>query len=301
MMGTTEDGTGAGTRWERREVELGAGRIAVREAGTGEPLVFVHGFGVNGTLWDGVASRLAQDRRCILPDLPFGSHPIALDPGADLSPTGAARLIGELLGALGLDDVTLIANDSGGAISQIFLTERPPGAERVSRLVLTNCDAFDQFPPGVFKLLVKTLRVPGGVDLIAAGLRTRALQRSPLAFGSLSRSRIPDSMLDAWTRPLRDRGIRRDARKFGAGMDSRYTLEAASKLSGLEIPVLLAWGEQDRLFGIELAERLEKLIPSARLVRFHEGLTFLPLDEPERLAEEIEAFLASTSAKTEAA
>jgi pimeloyl-ACP methyl ester carboxylesterase len=277
-------------------VALSAGPVSVREAGdpAGPTVVFVHGYGVNGTLWDRVAAPLSARFRCVLPDLPFGSHPHAL-PNADLSPPGAARLLGELAEAIGTDEVTIVANDSGGAVTQIFLTERPPGAERVGRLVLTNCDCFEAFPPGVFKLLVKTLRAPGGIGMVAASLRSRAVQRSPLAYGSLSKDAIPDELLDSWVLPLRDAGVRDDARRFGGGMDPRYTLAAAAKLPSLEIPALLCWAERDRFFTIELGERLARTIPDAKLVRFRDSLTFVPLDEPEKLAKEIEAFVTETS------
>ena len=289
-MSTTDDGPADFTR---NHVELSAGPVSFREAGSGEPLVFVHGYGVNGTLWDRVISRLAGSYRCILPDLPFGSHPTAMKPDADLSPVGAAAIVGEFITALGLEDATVIANDSGGAISQIFLTEQPAGADRVARLVLTNCDAFEDFPPGIFKLLVKTLRTPGGADMVAGSLRSRSVQRSKLGYGSLSKDTIPDELLDSWVGPfVGDKAVRRDARKCGAGMDPKYTLAAAAKLPSLEIPVLLAWGERDSLFTIESAERLQRAIPDATLVRFHEALTFVSLDEPERLAEEISKFCA---------
>ena len=287
-MSKGEDGAAAFTR---RDVQLSAGPVSVREAGSGETLLFVHGYGVNGTLWDRVAGPLSARYRCVLPDLPFGSHPHPL-PDADLSPTGAATLLGELVESLGADGVTIVANDSGGAITQIFLTERPPGADRIGRLVLTNCDCFEAFPPGVFKLLVRTLRTPGGAGLVAASLRSRAVQRGPLAYGSLSKDPIPDELLDSWVLPIRDAAIRDDARRFGAGMDPRYTLAAAAKLPALRIPALLCWAEKDRFFTIELGERLARTIPDAQLVRFQDALTFVPLDEPERLVREIGTFVA---------
>lgn len=284
MMSSEGDG------FTRHTVELGAGRVHYREAGSGEPLLFVHGWGVNGGLWTDAARALARGHRCIVPDLPFGSHPEALSPGADLTPPGAARLIAELIEKLGLEGVTIVANDSGGAISQIVVTEHPA---RISRLVLTNSDCLEEFPPGTFKLLVKALRIPGFMTLLANGLRFRLNQRSPLAYGALSKRRIPDELLRSWVRPpIEDRDVRRDSRKFASGMDPSYTLAAAEKLGRLEIPVLLAWGEDDRFFRIELAERLAALIPDSRLVRFADSLTFVPIDEPERLAAEVGAFVA---------
>lgn len=276
--------------------ELGAGPIRYREIGSGEPLLFVHGWGVNGSLWTETARALAAagPHRCILPDLPFGSHSEPLAPDADLSPTGAAAIVAELIETLGLERVTIVGNDSGGAVSQILATTHP---ELLGRLVLTNSDCLEVFPPGIFKALVRMVRLPGGMDLLANALRQRAVQRSPSAYGSLSKRRIPDEMLDAWVRPpIDDLEIRRDSRKFASGMDPAHTLAAAELLGGLEIPVLLCWGEQDRFFTIEHAERLQALIPDCRLVRMKESLTFVPIDEPERLAAEIATFVAATSA-----
>jgi pimeloyl-ACP methyl ester carboxylesterase len=292
MMSRGEDGAPAFTR---TQVELGAGPISYREAGEGEPLLFVHGWGVNGDLWDGPAALLARTHRCIVPDLPFGSHRLPLRPDADLTPPGAARLLAELIEALGLDGVTIVANDSGGAVSQILVTSHP---QRIARLVLTNCDCLDTFPPGTFKLLVRMLRIPGAINVLGAAMSVRAVQRSPLAYGALSSTRISDELLDSWCKPARDKGVRRDSGKFGAAMDARHTLAAAERFPQLKIPVLLAWGENDRFFKIALAERLAELIPDSRLVRFHEGKTFLALDEPERLATEIAGFVADRPLKT---
>lgn len=273
--------------------ELGAGRVHYREAGEGPPVVFVHGWGVNGSLWGATAAQLAGSYRCIVPDLPFGSHREPMKAEADLSPPGAARIVAEFLAALELEDATIVANDSGGAVSQILVTERPA---RIARLVLTNCDCLEVFPPGTFKLMVAGLKIPGFISLLANSLRFELNQRSPLAYGALSRERISSEQLAGWVRPaIEDRKVRRDSRKFGAAMSSRHTLAAAEKLPQLAIPVLLAWGARDRFFKVELAERLAALIPNSRLVRFPEALTFLPIDEPDGLAGEVSGFIAETA------
>lgn len=279
-----------GDGFTRKTVELSKGRIHYSEAGSGETLLFVHGWGVNGTLWKDVAPRLAEGHRCIVPDLPFGSHPEAFAPETDLSPTGAAKILAELIEKLDLDRVTIIANDSGGAVTQIYAAGHP---ERLARIVFTNCDALEKFPPGTFKLLVKALRLPGSMSALTAGMKRRFVQRSPLAYGALTERRLTDAELDSWVKPLNDPGVRRDSQKFGSGMDPKYTLEAAEKLRSLDIPVLLTWGVGDSYFTIELAERLAAVFPKAELVRFERGLTFLSLDEPEELADEVAKFTAA--------
>ena len=124
------------------ELELPQGQIRYRDSGAGRPLVFVHGLLVDGLLWRKVTPLLDGEFRCIAPDWPLGSHRVALAPSADRSPHGMARLIADFLEKLELEDVTLVANDTGGAIAQLLVTERP---ERIGRLVLTPCDCYENF------------------------------------------------------------------------------------------------------------------------------------------------------------
>ena len=145
---------------ERKEIDLPAGRIRYREAGEGKPVVFVHGFLVDGRLWDGVVDRLSDRCRCIAPDWPIGAQQIAMKPDADLSPPGIAAIIDSFLEALELEDVTIVGNDSGGAMSQVLVTRHP---QRIGRLVLTNCDTHENFPPGIFKTMPPIAKLPGGM------------------------------------------------------------------------------------------------------------------------------------------
>lgn len=272
---------------ERKEIELPAGRIRYREAGEGKAVVFVHGFLVDGRLWDGVVDRLSDRCRCIAPDWPIAAHQVAMNPDADLSPTGIAALIAGFLEALQLDDVTIVGNDSGGAISQVLVTRRPA---RIGRLVLTNCDTHDNFPPGIFKAMPPLAKLPGGMTLLSAPFRIGALART--AFKPFARTPIPPDLVASWMRPsLSDPGVKRDATKVTAGMDKRYTLEAAERLSESELPLLLTWAPGDKFFPISYAERLQKTTPNARLVRIPDASTFVPLDQPALLADEIATFV----------
>lgn len=275
---------------KRSKVRLRQGTIHYREVGSGEPLVFVHGFGAAGTLWDGVAEELAADHRCILPDWPLGSHPEAMDDGADQTVGGVVALVAEFLAELDLEDVTIVGNDSGGAISQILVTTRP---ERIARLVLTNSDCFESFPPGHFKLMFKLVGLPSVPTLFAAGLRLRTVRRNRLTYGALTAAPIDDELLESWTRPMVvDVGVRRDGLRFAASADPRLTLEAAERMRDLEIPVLLAWGDADTFFTLADAERLDALIPDSRLVAIPGGRTFVPLDNPTVVAGAVADFLA---------
>ncbi len=267
----------------QQEVRLPGGTVRYRERGTGPTLLFVHGLLVNGALWRKVVPELAPDFRCITPDWPLGSHQVPLDDGADRTAGGMARLIADFMAALELNDVTLVGNDSGGALCQLVVTRHP---ERVGRLVLTPCDAFDNFPPRMFRYLGWAAKVPGGMAPIVQSMRLRANRRSPIAFGWLTKRRLPNAVSDHYVDPvIRDRRIREDARAFILGVDSADTLAAAEKLPGFDRPVLLAWAPEDRFFPIAHAERLAELFPDARLERIEDSRTFVSEDQPQRLAE----------------
>jgi pimeloyl-ACP methyl ester carboxylesterase len=269
-------------------VDLGAGTVRYAERGAGRAIVFVHGFLVDGALWDDVVARLEGAYRCIVPDLPLGSHRAAMKPDADLSPPGLAKLIDELMAALGLEDVTLVGNDTGGAISQLVATRHP---DRLGRLVLTNCDAYENFLPPMFRYLQVAARLPGGLWPLAKTIGFNAVRRAPMGYGWLTKSRIDDSLLDRWTEPIRtDAAVRRDAAKLLRGISKRYTLEAAEQLRSFDRPALVAWGRDDRFFKPKYAERLAGAIPDSRLEWVDDSAAFVPIDQPGRLAELIGSF-----------
>jgi pimeloyl-ACP methyl ester carboxylesterase len=272
---------------QRREIDLPAGRIRYREAGEGKPVVFVHGYLVDGRLWDGVVDGLSDRCRCLAPDWPIGAQQIAMKPDADLSPYGIAAIIASFLEALDLEDVTIVGNDSGGAMSQVLVTRHP---ERIGRLVLTNCDTHENFPPGIFKTMPPIAKLPGGMTVLAMPFRIPALARA--AFKPFTKKPIPAELIASWMEPaLHDPGVKRDTKKVTVGMNKRYTLEAAEKLRGSELPLLLTWAPEDRLFPIRYAERLASETPNARIVQIPDARTFVPLDQPQRVADEIAAFV----------
>jgi pimeloyl-ACP methyl ester carboxylesterase len=273
---------------QRREIDLPAGKVRYREAGEGKPVVFVHGYLVDGRLWDGVVDQLSDRFRCFAPDWPIGAQQVAMKPDADLSPYGIAAIVASFLEALDLEDVTIVGNDSGGAMSQVLVTRHP---ERIGRLVLTNCDTHENFPPGVFKAMPPVAALPGGMTLLAAPFRISALARA--AFKPFSKKPIPADLIASWMQPgLHDPDVKRDVKKVTVGMNKRYTLEAAEKLRSSELPVLLTWAPGDRFFPLKYAQRLAAETPNARLVEIPDSATFVPLDQPQRLAEEIAAFAA---------
>jgi pimeloyl-ACP methyl ester carboxylesterase len=269
-------------------ISLPTGQVEYREAGAGPPVVLLHGLLVSGSLWDEVVPLLARDHRVIVPELPLGCHRLPLAPDLPLAPPDVARLVAELLAALDLDDVTLVGNDTGGAIAQLVATGHP---ERIGRLVLTPCDAYENFLPPMFKPLQALAHAPLVFDAVLQGMRLRALQFSPLAFGWLMRSRNAE-LAGGWVRAtLASRPARRDAMKVLRGISKRQTLEAAARLRSFDRPVLIAWAPEDRFFKLRYAERLAAEIPGARLERIEDALTFVPVDQPERTAELIAGFV----------
>ena len=272
----------------RATAQTPAGSIAYRDLGEGEPIVFVHGLLVDGRLWGGVAQRLAAGHRCIVADWPMGSHREAMSEGADLSPPGMANIIAGFMDALDLDRATIVGNDTGGAISQILTANHP---ERVERLILTNCDTFEHFPPFPFNGLPMIARLPGGVTALQAPTRFAAVRRA--GFAPLVKRPLAQELVDSWLEPARrDPGVKRDLTKILRGVHKRHTLEAAEKLRTFERPIRFAWGTDDRFFKRSHAERLAASVPDARIADIPGGRTFVPLDEPDRVAELIEEFVA---------
>jgi pimeloyl-ACP methyl ester carboxylesterase len=270
-------------------VVLEQGTIHYREEGAGPPLVFVHGLLVDGRLWRDVTPALTGRHRCIVPDWPLGSHRTALNGGADRSPRGIANLIADFLDALELSDVTIVANDTGGAISQILASERP---ERLGAIVLTNCDCLENFLPPMLRPLQWFAYVPGAYWMLAQAARSARVRRSPVGFGMLSHKPLPDDLTAEWIAPLLRRDVRGDALATLKAIDRRDTLAAARRLSERPLPTLLAWGSDDLMFPLRFAQRLAAMIPGARLEQITDSRAFVPQDQPARLAELIATFVA---------
>jgi pimeloyl-ACP methyl ester carboxylesterase len=273
-------------------VELAQGTIRYRDVGQGPVLLFVHGLLVSGTVWRKVLPRLSQRYRCIVPDWPLGSHQTPMHPDADLSPAGVARIVADFMEALGLSEVTLIGNDSGGAICQLVVTDDSHRA-RVARLVLTTCDAFEIFPPPLFNYLKWVVRVPGVMQLLAWGmLGAPPLRRLPIAYGLLTKRPIDHEVLEAWIRPgAASAGVRRDVAKFIRGVSPAVTMEVARRLPSVRMPALVVWTPEDRSFPLSLGERLADALPEARLELVPDALVFVSEDRPEALADAIERFV----------
>ena len=279
-------------------IDLPAGTVHHRSSGPadGRPVVFVHGFLVDTNLWSDVPERLAAAGcRTFAPTWPLGAHTTAMRPGADLSPRGVAKVVVSFLDALDLSDVVLVGSDTGGAVSQLVLDEAP---DRIGRLVLTNCDAFDTFPPFPFDQLFRLARHERPARLFLQSMRSAFLRNSKLGFGWLVRRDLAPDESRAWVTPyLADAGVRRDVTTFARGWTGDELTDSARWLERFDRPVLLCWAPDDPFFKLRLAQRLAETFPDATLVEFPGARTFVSLDQPERLAEEILAWLRDTAAQ----
>lgn len=271
------------------EVDLDRARLRYYERGEGPPVVFVHGLFANAYLWRKVAPSIAAvGYRCLVPDWPLGSHTVPV-PETDLTPPGVADLIASFLEELDLEDVTVVANDTGGAITQILMARYP---DLVGRVVLTPSDCYDQFLPSFLKALTLGARIPGSMRLVTDALRIRALHRLPIAFGWLVKRPLPNEVMDVYLLPSRrDPAIRKDLRRFVKAVDKSYTLEAARSFPNFSKPVLLAWASEDRFFPLHLARRLASDLPNATLKTIDDCYTFVPEEQPEQLVDLILAFI----------
>jgi len=278
------------------EIELSGGALLeYGDTGSGPVVVLLHGLMMDASLWDQVVADLGADHRCVAPTLPLGAHRRAMPAAADLSLPALARMVAELLERLDLRAVTLVGNDTGGALVQLLMRDADP---RIARVVLASCDAFDNFPPG---LTGRTLFLLGRLPPRLFGafmqqMRLRAVRRLPVAFGWLTRR--GDAACERWIRPLlASREVRRDTVRVlrAAAADTGLLVEAAEHLARFDRPALVAWARDDKVMPPEHGRRLARLLPDGRLIEVDDSYTLIPLDQPGRFAAAVRAFVAEAA------
>ena len=268
-------------------VQLSQGPVQYLDVGEGPVLLFVHGLLVDGEMWRKVYRPLSRRFRCLVPTLPLGGHTQPMRADADLTPPGVARLVAEFMAVLSLGDVTVVACDSGGAVSQLLAVRHP---ERLGRLVLTNCDTFEHFPPPLLKPFEVLFRTPGGASLFGLAVRARPVQK--LLYALLAHAPLEPHVAEGYFRGyIQHPEVRRDAKKFVLGMSNRLTLEAAEHFAEFRKPVLVVWGEDDWLFTPRFGKRLARAFPDARFESVKNSRTFVSEDQPEVLSDLITAFV----------
>jgi pimeloyl-ACP methyl ester carboxylesterase len=278
---------------ERRTVDVPAGTIEYRERGSGAPIVFAHGVGVNGDLWRNVAPALAEGGgyRCIVPDLPLGAHSIPLSGEPDMSLPGLADILASFVDALDLQGAALIANDTGGAITQAYIGRNP---ERLARLVLTSCDAFDRYPPPAVAYLVTLAKLPGGLRLLGQAVRLKAVQRLPIAYGWATTKPIEPRIMESYTTTVRLKpGVRADLARVLKQARKDDMQKASHGVGAFTKPALVAWAAGDKFFPVDHGRKLAELMPDARFELVADSRTFIAEDQPARLVQLVREFLAS--------
>jgi pimeloyl-ACP methyl ester carboxylesterase len=273
-----------------RTASLSSGSLRYRDHGSGVPVVFLAGLVLASGFWRRVVPALTQPVRAIVPDLPLGAHTISMRSDADLSPTGIADLIPELLDTLDLSEAVIVGNDTGGAIAKLLATRHP---ERVSALVLTPCECFENFLPPIYRYLQVLAHVPGALWPLVQSMRFTSIRRLPIAFGWLTKQPLDRHAYDSFLTPgLTNRGVRRDTAKVLRAIRRRYTIQADAALARFERPTLIAWATEDRVFPYRHAEALAELLPNAKLIPVTDSYTYIPEDQPLVLAEHIDQFIA---------
>ncbi|MDT5004208.1 MAG: hypothetical protein QOJ24_1384 [Mycobacterium sp.] len=272
-------------------VTVGDVEIEYTDTGSGPVVLFVHGAYVTGRLWQEVVQRLSDSHRCIAPTLPFGAQAQPVGAQVDLSVAASGSLIVGLLAALDLSDVTLVANDTGGGIVLASLGLATLNWDRVSKLVFTNCDSFEHFPPTAFAPIVRLCALSQRLgSLVLKGLTT-----SPGL--KLFTSAVTRHGIDAARRPavfggfLTSAAVRREAARFTADLKPSYTMAAVDALKRWDKPVLMAWGDSDKMFPLAHAERLAETFPNAAVRTIADSSTYVMLDRPNETAEAIGAFV----------
>jgi pimeloyl-ACP methyl ester carboxylesterase len=249
------------------------------------PVLFVHGILVDGQLWRDVAENLGRrGYRCIVPTLPLGSHTIPVRDATVLSLAGVAELINDAIVGLDLSDVTLVGSDTGGGLCQLVIDAHP---DRIGRLVLTNCDAFDKCPPAPFDLVFAVLRGPVSIKALFGPMRLGALRRSPLGYGLLINQPDPDMTAD-WLQPcLKDSRICRDLAALLRQVAKTDLTDVATRLPRFTKPVTLVWGQSDRCFTPSLGRRLAGVFSNGKLIEVPDAKTFVAIDNPEAVIDAI--------------
>jgi pimeloyl-ACP methyl ester carboxylesterase len=272
-------------------VAVGDVEIEYTDTGSGPTVVFVHGAYVTGRLWQDVVDKLSESHRCIAPTLPFGAQTEPVGAHVDLSVAASGMLIVGLLEALDLSDVTLVANDTGGGIVLASLGNAALNWDRVSKLVFTNCDSFEHFPPSAFAPIVRLCALNQTLgSIVMKGLTTAPGLK-------VFTSAVTRHGIDAVRRPaifggfLTSSAVRREAARFTADLKPSHTMAAVDALKQWDKPVLMAWGTSDKMFPLSHARRLAETFPNA-VVRTIEGSsTYVMLDQPEQTARAVSEFV----------
>ena len=273
-------------------LETRLGPLAWRSTGQGPALVFYAGAMANGDLWRDVVAALADRYRCITIDLPLGAHPWPLTEGADRSATSLARLLLDALELLDVADATVIANDTAGGLLLLSLASGHPALGRVGRLVLTNCDNGDSFPPPALRKAATLCRRLPRLARAMIRLQLRSAKARRMLVASVTAGGLDDERVASFLLPARgDRRVAGDIVAAFAGFRPQVLLDAAGAIPAFDRPVLLIWGDSCDFFPPADAQRLAAEFPDAELVPVPGAKTWVPVDAPAAVADAIAEFV----------
>ena len=250
---------------ESGRLETRLGPLAWRSSGQGPTLVFFAGALANSDLWRDVVAPLKDRYRCITIDLPLGAHPWPLSPGADRSATSLARLLLDCLELLDVEDATVIANDTAGGLLLLSLATAHPALPRVGRLVLTNCENYDQFPPDKLRLATAVCRTFPRFAQTMLRLQLQSSMGRRRGISTVAASGLDHERTESFFGPARrDKRVVADLGAAQAGCRPQLLIDAAEAIPGFDRPVLLIWGESCDFFPMTGARRLASEFPAQR-------------------------------------
>lgn len=264
--------------------------ITYIDKGTGTPILFLHGTLSNANTWRKIIPSLSDKYRCIAIDLPIGGHSIALNDSIDLSPIGIAKLIKEFLQFLKIEKAIIVSNDTGGAYAQIFASLYP---EKVEKLVFSNCEVQEVFPPKKFKYLIKSVKIPGFTYLLSRTFKIKSMLKSNMMMGLLSDSITKNEISELYLKTfIKNMTIRKNFTDNVKTWSPKYTIEAAEILKKQKFQVLILWGKDDKkLFPIELGQQLNNIFVNSKLILIPHSKTYIQEDQPEVMVKEIISFI----------
>jgi len=261
------------------------GNIACMDRGRGAAALFLHGFPLNSFQWRGAIGRLSPYRRCIAPDL-LGLGYTEVTPGQSVAPDAQVEMLAELLDTLGIETVDLVANDSGGAVAQMFVVHYP---QRVRTLLLTNCDAEPDCPPPALLPVLELARKGEFVaQWLAPWLADKTLARSPQGLGGMTftlANNPSDEAIDYYLAPLVAAPERTHA--YAIALERNWLAGFEAKLRRCAAPTRIVWGTGDTIFSADSPAYLDRSFGNSRGVRRVEGAKlFFPEEFPGIIAEE---------------
>jgi pimeloyl-ACP methyl ester carboxylesterase len=269
-------------------VNTDQGRIAYVERGEGLGALFLHGFPLNSFQWRGVIPQVSTVRRCIAPDfLALGYSEVA--PGQSVAPHAQVDMLAQFLDKLSIPSVDVVANDSGGAIAQLFVTRYP---ERARSLLLTNCDTEPDSPPPAVLPVIELARAGKFADeWLVPWLADKALARSEKGLGGqcYANSRHPtDEAIETYLEPLVSSPQRKAlTNAYATALDPNPLAGIESALKHAHVPTRIVWGTADRIFSQASPDYLDHTVGKSLGVRRVAGAKlFFPEEMPEVIVEE---------------